>query len=198
MPLSLQPQPTQKQSSGFGPSPFAGGVGGGGRHAVLQHHESRKTMNKKISPVVATVMLAAAAALLLAAVASLPLRSIHRPAAANAAIFLCLAAYSVFLARSNGRSQRALFAPFFMLSAVLAVAGSVAGFAVPAAAGLSWVRSGILLPGINDATPLRRSAHLPGRSGSGLAAAAGGTLRLGARHMDVRPHPGAVFRGSRR
>ena len=104
-------------------------------------------MNKKISPVVATVMLAAAAALLLAAVASLPLRSIHRPAAANAAIFLCLAAYSVFLARSNGRSQRALFAPFFMLSAVLAVAGSVAGFAVPAAAGLSWVRSGICFPG---------------------------------------------------
>ena len=104
-------------------------------------------MNKKISPVAATVILAAAAALVLAAVASLPLRSIHRPAAANAAIFLCLAAYSVFLARSNGRSLRALFAPLFMLSAVLAVAGSVTAFVVPAAAGLSWIRSGTCFPG---------------------------------------------------
>jgi hypothetical protein len=104
-------------------------------------------MNKKISPVATTVMLAAAAALLVAAVATLPLRPAPRMTAANAATFVCLAAYSMFLARSSGRSQRALFAPFFMLSAVLAVAGSVAGFAVPAAAGLSWVRSGICFPG---------------------------------------------------
>jgi len=112
-----------------------------------QHRESRKTMNKKISPVATTVIFAAAAALLLAAVTSLPLRSIHRPAAAKAAIFLCLAAYSVFLARSNGRSLRILFAPLFMLSAVLAVAGSVTAFVVPAAAGLSWIRSETCFPG---------------------------------------------------
>jgi hypothetical protein len=34
-----------------------------------------------------------------------------------------------------------------MLAAVLAAAGSVTGFVVPAAAGLSWVRSGICFPG---------------------------------------------------
>jgi len=104
-------------------------------------------MNKKISPVATTVIFAAAAALLVAAVATLPPRPVTRINAANAAIFLCLAAYSVFLARSSGRSQRALLAPFFMLSAVLAVAGSVTAFVVPAAAGLSWVRSGICFPG---------------------------------------------------
>ena len=70
-----------------------------------------------------------------------------RTTALNAAIFLCLAAYSAFLARSSGRSLRALFAPLFMLAAVMAVAGSVTGFVVPAAAGLSWVRSGICFSG---------------------------------------------------
>lgn len=104
-------------------------------------------MNQKISPVAASLIFAAASAALMAAVAILPLRSIHRPVAANAAIFLCLAAYSTFLARSSGRSLRALFAPFLMLSAVLAVAGSVTEFVVPAAAGLAWVRSGICFPG---------------------------------------------------
>jgi len=104
-------------------------------------------MHKKISPAATTVIFAAAAALLVAAVATLPLRPASRMTATNAATFVCLAAYSVFLARSSGRSQRALFAPYFMLSAVLAVAGSVAGFAVPAAAALSWVRSGICFPG---------------------------------------------------
>lgn len=104
-------------------------------------------MKIKTSPLVATVIFAAAAAALLAAVMSLPLRPIPRTTAANAAIFLCLAAYSAFLARSSGRSLRALFAPFFMLAAVLAVAGSVTGFVVPAAAALSWIRSGICFQG---------------------------------------------------
>ena len=104
-------------------------------------------MKRNVSPLAASVIFAAAAALLVAAATLLPLRSIPRPTAINAAIFLCLAAYSAFLARSSGRSPRALFAPLFMLAAVLAVAGSVSGFVVPAAACLSWVRSGICFQG---------------------------------------------------
>jgi len=104
-------------------------------------------MNKKISPVPTTVILAAAAAMLVATVTILPLRPIPRTAALNAAIFLCLAAYAAFLARSNGRRLRALFAPLFMLAAVMAIAGSVTGFVVPAAACLSWIRSGICFQG---------------------------------------------------
>jgi hypothetical protein len=113
----------------------------------LQIHESRKPMNLKMSPVAASVIFAAGAAMLVAVVTLLPLRPIPRTTALNAAIFLCLAAYSAFLARSSGRSLRALFAPLFMLAAVLAVAGSVSGFVVPAAAGLSWIRSGICFQG---------------------------------------------------
>jgi hypothetical protein len=112
----------------------------------LQTHESRKPMNLKMSPVAASVIFAAAA-VLVAAVTLLPLRPIPRTTALNAEIFLCLAAYSAFLARSSGRSLRALFAPLLMLAAVLAVAGSVSGFVVPAAAGLSCVRSGICFSG---------------------------------------------------
>jgi len=104
-------------------------------------------MNRNFSPITASIIFAAATGLLLAAVVSLPLRPAARITAANAAIFLCLAAYSAFLARSSGCRLRALFAPLFMLFAVLAAAGSVTAFVVPAAAGLSWVRSGICFPG---------------------------------------------------
>ena len=100
-----------------------------------------------MSPVAASVIFAAAAAMLVATVTILPLRPIPRTTALNAAIFLCLAAYSAFLARSNGRSLRALIAPLFVLAAVLAVAGSITGLVAPAAAGLSWVRSGICFQG---------------------------------------------------
>jgi hypothetical protein len=104
-------------------------------------------MNLKNSPVATTVILAAAAALVVAAATILPLRPIPRTTATNAAIFLCLAAYAVFLARSSGQSLRALFAPLFMLAAVTAGAGSVTGFVIPAAATLSWIRSGICFQG---------------------------------------------------
>jgi hypothetical protein len=107
----------------------------------------RKPMNPKISPIAASLIFAAAAALLLAAATLLPLRPISLTTATNSAIFLCLASYAVFLARWKGRSLRALFAPLLMLSAVLAVAGSVIGFVVPAAAGLCWIRSGICFAG---------------------------------------------------
>ena len=104
-------------------------------------------MRHRISPLLVTVIFAAAAAALLAGAASLPLRSAHRPVAMNLSIFLCLAAYSAFLARVSGRNLRDLFAPLFLLAAVLAASGSVAGFALPASAGLSWLRSGICFPG---------------------------------------------------
>jgi hypothetical protein len=104
-------------------------------------------MNLKISPVTTTVIFAAAAAVLVAAATILPLRPIPRLTATNATIFLCLAAYSAFLARSSGRGLRALFAPLFMLATVTAGAGSVTGFVVPAAATLSWIRSGICFSG---------------------------------------------------
>jgi hypothetical protein len=112
-----------------------------------QHHESRKPMNRNFSAITASIIFAAAAGLLLAAVVSLPLRPAARITAANSAIFLCVAGYTAFLARLNGRSLKTLFAPLFMLAAVWAAAGSVNAFVVPAAAGLSWVRSGICFPG---------------------------------------------------
>ena len=102
---------------------------------------------KKISPITATLIFAVLAALLVAAVTSLPLVLISRSSALNAAMFLCLAAYAALLCRLSGKGLRVLFAPFLILSAVLAVAGSVAGFVVPAAAGLAWIRSGICFSG---------------------------------------------------
>jgi len=104
-------------------------------------------MKTKLSPAAATVIFAAAAAMLLAAAVFWTQRFIPRTTILNTAVFLCLAAYTAFLARSSGRSLRALFAPLFMLAAVMAAAGSVTGFVVPAAAGLSWIRSGICFPG---------------------------------------------------
>jgi len=102
---------------------------------------------KKISPINASLIFAAAAALLFAAVMSLPFRLAPRSTTLNAAMFLCLAGYAALLSRLSGKGLRVLFAPFLILSAVLAVAGSVAGFVVPAAAGLAWIRSGICFSG---------------------------------------------------
>lgn len=104
-------------------------------------------MKSKITPAAASVIFAAAAALLFAAVMSLPLRMIYRPTALNTALFLGLAAYAGFLARLSEKNLRDLFAPFLIVSAVLVAAGSVTGFVIPAAAALSWVRSGICVPG---------------------------------------------------
>ena len=102
---------------------------------------------KKISPITATLIFAVLAALLVAAVTSPPLVLISRSSALNAAMFLCLAAYAALLCRLSGKGLRVLSAPLLILSAVLAVAGSVAGFVIPAAAGLCWIRSGICFPG---------------------------------------------------
>jgi hypothetical protein len=102
---------------------------------------------KATSPITATVIFGAAAALLVAAALSLPPGLITRLTAMNAALLLCLAAYAALLARMSATPVRALAAPFLMLSAVLPVASSVGGFALPAAAGLTWIRSGICFPG---------------------------------------------------
>lgn len=104
-------------------------------------------MKSKITPVAASVIFAAAAALIFAAVTSLPLRHIQRTTALNTALFIELAAYAGFLGALNKERRRDLFAPFITLSAVLVVAGTVTNFVVPAAATLSWIRSGICLPG---------------------------------------------------
>ena len=102
---------------------------------------------KKISPINASLIFAAGAALLFAAVMSLPFRLAPRSTTLNAAMFLCLAGYAALLSRLSGKGLRVLFAPFLILLAVLAVAGSLAGFVIPAAAGLCWIRSGICFPG---------------------------------------------------
>jgi hypothetical protein len=103
-------------------------------------------MKLKFSPVVATVIISAGAAALLAAATNLPLVGIRRATAVNAAIFVSLAVYALFLARSSRRRARVLFAPLFMLSAVLAAADSVGAFVIPAGACLAWARSGVCYP----------------------------------------------------
>lgn len=104
-------------------------------------------MYSKISPVAASMIVAAAATLVFVVVINLPPLLIPRPAALRTAMFLSLAAYAGFLARLSRRNLRDLFGPFVILSAVLLAGGSVAGFVIPAAATLSWIRSGICLPG---------------------------------------------------
>jgi hypothetical protein len=100
-------------------------------------------MKTKLSPAAATVIFAAAAAVLLAAAVCWPQRFVPRTTTLNAGMFLGLAAYAVFLAWWSGTTLRAIFAPLLILAAVAVVAGSVAGFVVPAAAALSGIRSGI-------------------------------------------------------
>jgi hypothetical protein len=124
---------------------------------------------KTISPITATLIFAAIAALLTAAVASLPQGRMPRWTGLNLAMFLCLAAYAALLARLSGKRIRALFAPFLILSTLPAVAGSVAGFAIPAAAGLCWIRSGICFPG----PIVRRIAAEALTGAAGLALVAG-------------------------
>jgi hypothetical protein len=93
------------------------------------------------------VIFAAGAALLVAGAMSLPLGLLRRPATLNLALFLCLAGYGALLARMGKTSIRALAGPFLLLAAVLPVAASAGGLALPAAAGLAWIRSGICFRG---------------------------------------------------
>jgi hypothetical protein len=78
---------------------------------------------------------------------STPLSFVTRLTTLNSTMMLCLATYAVLLARMSARPIRAIAAPVLMLAAVLLVASSVSGFLVPAAAGLSWIRSGLCFPG---------------------------------------------------
>ncbi|MGE5255731.1 MAG: hypothetical protein ACM3KE_03615 [Hyphomicrobiales bacterium] len=104
-------------------------------------------MKSKITPVAASVIFALAAALIFAAVTSLLLRLNQRTTALNTALFIDLAAYVGFLGGLNKERRRDLFPSFLTLSAVLVVAGTVTNFVIPAAATLSWIRSGICSPG---------------------------------------------------
>ena len=91
--------------------------------------------------------MAAAAAALVAAAAHLSPAWIGRAAGVNLALLIALAAYAALLARLGGRCMGSLCGPILILASVLAVCGSPAGFAAPAAASLAWVRSGICFPG---------------------------------------------------
>jgi hypothetical protein len=95
------------------------------------------------SSLMATIAFSAAAGLLLTVTAVLPLPPALQVTAKNALLFLCLTAYSAFLARSSGRPLGALLGPLFILATVLSTAASVTGFVFPAVAGLSWIRSGL-------------------------------------------------------
>src|SRR5512141_2727968 len=98
-------------------------------------------VRKAISPVVATVLFAAAAAALVA-LAAAPPYSAPRVSRVNAALCLALAGYAVYLARLHRRPISVLFGPILVAAAAALAAGSVSGFALPAAAALAWVRSG--------------------------------------------------------
>jgi hypothetical protein len=124
---------------------------------------------KHVSPITATLLFAAGAAGVVAAAMSLPPVLISRGTTLNAALFVCLAAYAALLAGLSGRDLRALFAPVMILAALLASAGSVAGFVIPAAAALCWIRSGICFPG----PPARRIVAEALTAATGLALVAG-------------------------
>jgi hypothetical protein len=104
-------------------------------------------MNRTLSPIAATLIMAAAAAALVAAAAHLPPAWIGRTTAVNLALLVGLAAYAALLTRLGGRGMGSLFGPIFILTSLLSVGGTPGGFAVPAAAALAWVRSGICFPG---------------------------------------------------
>jgi hypothetical protein len=118
-------------------------------------------MRKPISPVIATLLFAAIAALLAALAAALPYR-VPRPLRVNAALYLALAGYAVYLARLHRRPLQELCGPLLVAAATALAAGSVAAFAPPAAAALAWVRSGIYRE-----TPRRRSLVLEVMAGAG-------------------------------
>ena len=99
-------------------------------------------MRTSISPVIATLLFAAAAAALVASAAALPYPA-PRVSRVNAALSLALAGYAVYLARLHRRPISVLFGPILVAAAAALAAGSVSGFALPAAAALAWVRSGI-------------------------------------------------------
>ena len=99
-------------------------------------------MRKPISTVVVTLLFAAAAAALVALAAALPY-PVPRVSRVNAALCLALAGYAVYLARLHRRPISVLCGPILVAAAAALAAGSVSGFALPAAAALSWVRSDI-------------------------------------------------------
>jgi hypothetical protein len=120
---------------------------------------------KTCSPITATLVFGVAAALTAGAALCLPPILVARSTILNAVLFFCLAAYAALLARLSATPIRALAAPLLMLCAVLPAAASVGGFAVPAAAGLAWIRSSICFAG----PAVRRAGAEALAAGAGLA-----------------------------
>ena len=108
-------------------------------------------MRTAIPPAVVTLLFAAAAALLVAGASALPYPA-PRVSRVNAVLYLALAAYAVYLARLYRWPLHAACGPLLVAAAAALGAGSVAAFALPAAAALSWIRSGI---GDRPPRPLR-------------------------------------------
>jgi hypothetical protein len=99
-------------------------------------------MRTSISPVIAALLFAAAAAVLAAFAAALPY-PVPRAIRVNAALYLALAVYALYLTRLDRRPLRAVCGPLLVAAAAALGAGSVPAFALPAAAALLWIRSGI-------------------------------------------------------
>jgi hypothetical protein len=102
---------------------------------------------------------------------------VHRTARVNAVLFLALAAYAVYLARLNRKPLRTVSGPLSIVAAAAATAGSIAAFALPAAAALAWIRSDICC---SAAGRWKWSAE--------LAAGAGGLVLAGLL-CELRPGP---------
>jgi hypothetical protein len=99
-------------------------------------------MQKSTSSVVVTLVVAAATAAMVALAASTPL-PVPRAACVNAVMYLGLTAYAVYLARRTRCPLRAVTGPLAITGLVALTAGSVTAMALPAAAALAWIRSGI-------------------------------------------------------
>ncbi|MCU0563198.1 MAG: hypothetical protein MUE48_04520 [Desulfobacterales bacterium] len=124
-------------------------------------------MRTSISPVIATLLFAAAAAAVVASAAALP-GPAPRVSRMNAALYLALAGYSVYLARLHRRATAELSGPLLVAAAAALGAESVPAFALPATAALSWVRWGI---GSRPPRLLRAALELIAAAGALTAAA---------------------------
>jgi hypothetical protein len=125
------------------------------------------TMRTSISPVIATLLFAAATAAVVALAAALPC-PVPRVARVNAALYLALVGYAVYLARLHHRPMPALCGPLLVAAAAALGAESVPAFALPATAALSWTRWGI---GGRPPRPLRVALELTAGAGALMAAA---------------------------
>jgi hypothetical protein len=124
-------------------------------------------MRTPISPVIATLLFAAAAAVLAAFAAALPY-PVPRAIRVNAALYLALAVYALYLARLHRRPLRAVCGPLLVAAAAALGAASVPAVALPATAALAWVRCGLCS---RPPRPLRLALEVVAGAGALMAAA---------------------------